>query len=210
MDFLEIKKDLLLKKKVLLDTEKILKLSKGRKFCGYLEQSGIDYELCIKHKESLGCDDSKEYYKRFSQYIKDDYVICKNLLVHERKGEKRSYLLITDCDKKVDLTALKNTLGCSKFEFADYSEMKSLISSEPGNVSLFSMIYDKDRKVELIIDEDLLSKNLLAFHPLYNGMSVFLKPKECFKFLKLIKRNVVIVQFPTKDNEEKIQKCLVK
>ena len=76
--------------------------------------------------------------------------------------------------------------------------MKDLLNTEPGNVSLFNIMYDKEKQVNLIIDEDLLTGKSLAFHPLYNGMSVFLKPTECFKFLKLIDRKCCVLPIDSK------------
>ena len=83
-----------------------------------------------------------------------EYVICKNLLVRERKGERRKFLLVTDSRKQLDLKALKDTLGCSKLEFVQEEEMKRLIHTTPGNVSLFNMMYDKDKQVNYLETED--------------------------------------------------------
>lgn len=161
---------------------------KAKTFCCYLEEHGVHYDRCIKHRKVNGCDESSLYYQRFQEYLQDEYVICKNLLVRERKGERRKFLLVTDSRKQLDLKALKDTLGCSKLEFVQEEEMKSLIHTTPGNVSLFNMMYDKDKQVTLVFDQDLLQAKSLAFHPLYNEMSLFLQPKECLKFMKLIHR----------------------
>lgn len=179
---------------------KLQLMEKAIEFCKYLEKNGITYDLCIKHKEVLGCNDSEEYYRRFQYYLEDNYSICKNLLVHEQKGEKRNFLLITDSTNKIDLNSLKDTLDCKKLEFVNKEEMEKLLNTTPGNVSLFNLIYDKLKKVQLVIDEELFFKKQLAFHPLYNGMSLFLKPDECLKFLELINRNATIVCLPKKDN----------
>ena len=60
-------------------------------------------------------------------------------------------------------------------------------------------MYDKDQQVELIIDEELLTSELLVFHPLYNGMSMFIKPKEIIKFLNMLKRNRIMTELPEKE-----------
>lgn len=202
MEEINVKKELIKLRSYLMQSEDVKhrmdRIKRARTFCKYLEQNNINYDVCIKHQEVLGCDESREYYKRFDEYLDSDYIICKNLLVHERKGEKRNFLIITDSKKKIDLKSLKETIDSKKLEFVDKDNMKDLLNTEPGNVSLFNIMYDKEKQVNLIIDEDLLTGKSLAFHPLYNGMSVFLKPIECFKFLKLIDRKCCVLPIESK------------
>lgn len=190
------------------DLERLKKIEKARNFCTYLEQNGIKYDICIKHKEVLGCDESSLYYQRFEDYLCDDYSICKHLLVRERKGEKRTFLIVTDSSKQVDLSSIREELDCKKLEFVKEDDMKELINTTPGNVSIFNMIYDHDKKVNLVFDEDLLSRESLAFHPLYNGMSLFLKPKECLKYVGLINRDISTFKVPEKTTSKVVQKTL--
>ncbi len=169
-------------------SEELKEIEKGKTMCEYLSSHGISYEWCIKHKKVSGCFESEVYYKRFSDYIGDDYCIGKNLLVQERKGEKRVFLVIVPSTKKVDLNNLREVLNAKKLEFVKEDKMEEILHTKPGNVSIFNLIYDKENMVNLIIDDDILESNLVAFHPLYNGMSVFLKPSEVLKFLSFCGR----------------------
>lgn len=183
------------------------KIEKALSFCEYLDRHGVHFDRCIKHQIVSGCNDSTLYYERFQAYLFDEYVICKNLFVQERKGNKRKFLIITDSRKRVDLTSLKEVIDSKKLEFVHEDTMKDLLHTTPGNVSIFNIVYDSDKRIELIIDEDLLRANELSFHPLYNEMSIFLKPAECLKFLKLIDREATIL--PIKDLvENKCQKVI--
>ena len=169
--------------------EKMKKIMKGKEFCDYLESQGINYEWCIKHKEVLGCDESSLYYEHYKYYIGDDYCICKNLFLQERKGDKRLFLLIVPNDKNVDLKEVKESV------------MEQLLHTTPGNVSIFNLIYDKEQKINLILDQDIFDSTLLAFHPLYNGMSLFLDGENIIKFLSFCHREYVISDVPSKDDE---------
>lgn len=171
----------------------------GKSFCEYLEEHGIHYDYCIKHKEVLGCNESANYYDGCKYFIGDDYCVCKNLFLKERKGEKRLFLVIVPMEKKIDLKELKEKLGTSKLEFASSENMKDLLQTTPGNVSLFNLIFDTDKKVNVILDQDLFANKLLAFHPLYNGMSIFLKEQEVFKFLNLCDRDYLIGEVPSRE-----------
>ncbi len=178
--------------------EKIKKIKVGQDFCHELDESGISYSWCIRHPEVVGCSESRNYYQRYQEYLGSDYSICKHLVVHERKGLKRNFLIIVDDEKSVDLKALKEQLDCSKLEFVDSDALCDLLSTVPGNVSLFNIKFDTDNRVNLIIDSELLDKSLLAFHPLYNGMSLFLTPNDAFKFLDTIDRCATVIDVPSK------------
>ena len=124
---------------------------------------------------------------------------CKNLFLKERKGEKRTFLVIVPMEKQVDLKELKERLGTSKLEFASSAKMQDLLQTTPGNVSIFNLIFDKDKKVNIVLDQDLFDSKLLAFHPLYNGMSIFLKEKEVRKFLDFCDRDYLVGAVPTRE-----------
>ena len=177
------------------ESHRIEMTKKAVKFCDTLERKGIQYDYCIRHKEATGCVD----YSRWNDYLGDDYAVGKHLLVQERKGEKKKYLVITDSSKQVDLKALKEELDCRKLEFVSPSDMESLINATPGNVSIFNLIYDENKEIELIIDEDLMNASEVAFHPLYNGMSIFMPLSECFNFLATIGRSAEVMTIPEKE-----------
>ena len=177
------------------ESHRIEMTKKAVKFCDTLERKGIQYDYCISHKEATGCVD----YSRWNDYLGDDYAVGKHLLVQERKGEKKKYLVITDSSKQVDLKALKEELDCRKLEFVSPSDMESLINATPGNVSIFNLIYDENKEIELIIDEDLIEADEIAFHPLYNGMSIFMPLRECFYFLATIGRSAEVMTIPEKE-----------
>lgn len=163
--------------------EELKRIEKGKLFCEYLVQLGVEYAWCIRHKKVMGCSESERYYERFLSYIGEDYCIGKNLLLQERKGEKRIFLLVVPSDKQVDLKDFGRRMETRKLEFVSSEKMEEVLHTEPGNVSVFHLLYDREKQVHLVLDEELCKYSLLAFHPLYNGLSVFLKPEELFKFL---------------------------
>lgn len=177
------------------ESHRIEMTKKAFQFCDTLERKGVQYDYCIRHKEETGCVD----YSRWNDYLGDDYAVGKHLFVQERKGDKNKYLVITDSSKQVDLKALKEELDCRKLEFVSPSDMENLIKATPGNVSIFNMIYDENKEIKLIIDEDLFEASEVAFHPLYNGMSIFMPMTECFKYLEIIGREAKVMRIPEKE-----------
>ena len=172
---------------------------KAMNFCDWLIKQCIQLDYCVNHPEAIGCVD----YHAYDSYL-GDYAIGKHLLLQERKGKHHKFLVVTDSAKRVDLNILREGLSCNKLEFVGEEEMQSLINTTPGNISIFNMIYDNNREIQLVIDEDLLQAQEIAFHPLYNGMSVFMKPAECFKFLSYINRDAIIM--PIAEKKKVLQK----
>lgn len=191
-----------------IEESKMQKIRKAQDFCQELSDKDISYSWCIKHPEVLGCDESKKYYQRYHAYLGDDYSVCKHLFLQERKGQKRKFLVIVDDEKSVDLKDLKEKIGSSKLEFAPKEELCKSLNTIPGNVSLFHIQFDKEKKVELILDQELFEKQLLAFHPLYNGMSLFLTPASATKYLDTIDRTATIMDIPSKEKEYMLVKSL--
>lgn len=175
------------------ESHRIERTREAFQFCDSLEEKGVHYDYCFVHKEATGCVD----YSRWRRHLGDDYAVGKHLLLQERKGDKNKYLIITDSSKQVDLKSLRERLDCRKLEFVSPTDME-WINATPGNVSIFNMIYDENKEIELIIDEDLVSADEIAFHPLYNGVSIFMPWTECCKFLKGIKRHATIIPIPIK------------
>ena len=180
------------------ESHRIEMTKKAVKFCNTLKRKGVHYDYCISHEEASGCVD----YSEWNDVLGENYAVGKNLFVQERKGDKNKYLIITDSSKQVDLKALKEELDCRKLEFVSPSDMENLINATPGNVSIFNMMYDENKEIKLIIDEDLLEASEVAFHPLYNGMSIFMPLSECFNFLAAIGRSAEVMAIPAKSEEK--------
>ncbi len=178
--------------------EKLKKMKMGQDFCQELEQNGIFYTWCIRHPEVVSCIESRHYYQRYQEYFQTDYSICKHLLVQERKGEKRIFLIVVEDEKEVDLHQMQEVLNCSKLEFVSKEKLESLLHTYSGNISIFHLKYDINHQIKLVMDQDLLHKKLLAFHPLYNGMSVFIEPKYILKYLKIIGCQKKMISIPEK------------
>lgn len=181
--------------------EKKLGMKKTQKLCDFLLEKNIPYELCVRHKEVGSCSDSVRIYERFQSYLDGDYSICKNLLLHEKKKE-RAFLVITEDRKYINMARLKEKLSSGGLRPATEEEMSELLGTYYGNVSLFNIQNDEENQVELVIDQDLLEKDYLAFHPNYNGASIFLKPSKVVSYLNVIDREAKFIDIPVK--EEKI------
>ena len=113
-------------------------------------------------------------------------VRCKNLLVHSKKGPDR-VLVITPPDAMVDLGALGRSLGVGRLSFCSPAEMMNLLGVEPGAMSPFALVADREaRKVRLIMDLALMPASHFLFHPMINTATVSIYSDELSRFLAAI------------------------
>lgn len=97
--------------------------------------------------------------------------ICKNLFLCNRQ-KTAFYLLIMPGDKPFKTKELSGQLGISRLSFADEEHMLEYLDLLPGSVSILGLMNDKEHKVRLVIDEDVLKEELFGCHPCMNTSSI--------------------------------------
>ncbi len=107
----------------------------------------------------------------------------KNLFLIDRK--ERLFLVVAGEETKIDLKSLHNKLGASgRFSFGKPALMQETLGVTPGSVTPFAVMNDIENRVSVAIDEDLLKKAPLNFHPLVNTMSTRIAPGDLLRFLE--------------------------
>ena len=91
-------------------------------------------------------------------------VICKNLFLCNRQKTK-FYLLMMPGDKKFKTKELSSQINSARLSFAGPDSMLEYLDIEPGAVSIMGLMNDKDKNVQLLIDEDVLKDEYLGCHP---------------------------------------------
>ena len=103
--------------------------------------------------------------------------ICKNLLLCNRQCTS-FYLLLMPGGKPFKTKELSAQIGSSRLSFADGSYMEEYLDITPGSLSVLGLMNDKDHKVQLLIDEDLLSWEKIGMHPCINTSSLWLRTED--------------------------------
>ena len=91
-------------------------------------------------------------------------MICKNLFLCNRQ-KTAFYLLMMPGDKKFKTRELSSQMGSSRLSFAEPADMLRLLDIEPGAVSIMGLMNDRNREVNLLIDEDVLKGEFIGCHP---------------------------------------------
>ncbi|MBQ9065809.1 MAG: prolyl-tRNA synthetase associated domain-containing protein [Blautia sp.] len=103
--------------------------------------------------------------------------ICKNLFLCNRQKTK-FYLLVMPGDKTFKTKELSGQMGISRLSFAEEEYMEQFLDIHPGSVSVLGLMNDKEKRVQLIIDEDVLKEEMFGCHPCENTSSMRFKTED--------------------------------
>ena len=108
--------------------------------------------------------------------------VVKNLFLRDAKG-RRYFLVVLSKEKQADLRALGERLGV-KLSFASPERLAACMGLEKGSVTPFGVLNDQERKVEVLLDQDLRTRPLVAVHPNENTATVALAPEDLLQVLE--------------------------
>ena len=100
--------------------------------------------------------------------------ICKNLLLCNRQCTD-FYLLLLPGDKPFKTKELSAQIGSSRLSFASPEYMERFLDITPGSLSVLGLMNDKENKVRLLIDRDVLNGEYIGCHPCINTSSLRLR-----------------------------------
>lgn len=109
--------------------------------------------------------------------------MCKNLFLCNSQ-KTVFYLLMMPGEKKFKTKELSKQIGSARLSFASEEYMVKFLNIHPGAVSIMGLMNDTDKRVNLLIDEDVLKEEYLGCHPCVNTASLQLKTRDVLeKFL---------------------------
>ena len=103
--------------------------------------------------------------------------MCKNLFLSNRQ-ETVFYLLLIPTDKPFKTKDLSAQLGVARLSFGKAEYMEEYLDITPGSLSILGLMNDKENNVQLLIDEDILSSDLIGVHPCVNTSSLAVTVKD--------------------------------
>jgi len=127
-----------------------------------------------------------------------DAHICKNLFLCNRQ-QTQFYLLLMRGEKPFKTKYLSAQLGCSRLSFADAGHMADYLNTVPGSVSALELMFDRDNKVQLVIDEPLLADEFLCAHPGLNRSTLRLKREDLLRFVRAVGHEPALVNLPVEE-----------
>ena len=108
--------------------------------------------------------------------------MCKNLMLCNRQCTV-FYLLLTPSEKVFKTSELSKKIGSSRLSFAKPEPMEEYLDITPGSLSILGLMNDKEKHVNLLIDEDVLKGEFIGVHPCINTSSLRIKTADLMEKL---------------------------
>ena len=135
-----------------------------------LDRLGVAYER-VDHEPAM----TMEVCQAIDEVLQA--TICKNLFLCNRQ-ETAFYLLMMPDNKPFRTKDLSAQIGSARLSFAKPEYMEQFLNITPGSVSVMGLMNDKEKRVQLLIDEDVLNSEYVGCHPCINTSSIRLLTKD--------------------------------
>ncbi len=156
----------------------------------FLERHGIPYRR-YDHEAVYTCEQADRL------AIPPGPARTKNLFLRDRKA-RRHILLSVGADRNVDIKALEEVLGARGLSFASPKRLWEFLRIEPGSVTILAVLNDAAKRVEVVVDKDLWTRDALQCHPLVNTSTLVISRQDVERFLELTGHTPRIVKVPVR------------
>ena len=142
------------------------RLDKEIRVYDFLDKLGVQYQR-IDHEAAMTMEACEE----IDRALGDNTTICKNLFLCNRQ-ETDFYLLLMPGDKPFKTKDLSAQIHSARLSFAKPEYMEKYLDITPGSVSVLGLMNDSEKKVQLLIDEDVMKEPYFGCHPCINTSSL--------------------------------------
>ena len=165
------------------------RLDKEKRVYDLLDELGIEYAR-VDHPAAETMEACEEIEKVLGVEI------CKNLFLCNRQ-KTDFYLLMMPGSKPFKTKDITKQLSCARLSFAGAEFMQEFLDITPGSVSVLGLMNDKENRVRLVIDKDILDGEYIGCHPCINTSSLSIKTQDIInKFLPAVTHEPTIVEMP--------------
>ena len=149
-----------------------------------INYSRIDHEAAMTMEACIAIDQAM------------DATMCKNLLLCNRQCTA-FYLLLLPGGKPFKTSVLSKQIGSSRLSFADGSYMEQYLDITPGSLSVLGLMNDKENRVTLLIDREVLKGQYIGVHPCVNTSSLRLRTEDLMQtIIPAMGHPVTLVDLP--------------
>jgi Ala-tRNA(Pro) deacylase len=130
----------------------------------------------VEHPPLFTVEDGKDWHDKIPG------LHCKNLFIKDKKDQ--IWLVVMPGDKRADLGRLEKQLGAPRFSFGKPALLLEVLGLTPGSVTPFALVNDKEKRVTVILDSEMLKSDEVNFHPLHNAASTTIKSVDLVRFIE--------------------------
>ena len=162
----------------------------------FLETNQIEYKL-FKHQPVFKAEDKPILID--SDGVNTIPGLQSKTLFLKDKKTGAFFLVSVSEQKRVDLKALSEILSCNRFTFGKEEELLEILKLTPGSVTPFGLMFDDQKKVTFVLDEDFLKASLATFHPMRNDMTIAIAPQNFLIYMEKIGHQPKVINIPVQN-----------
>ncbi|HEX3867309.1 MAG TPA: prolyl-tRNA synthetase associated domain-containing protein [Gemmatimonadaceae bacterium] len=156
-----------------------------------LDAAGVRYRR-FDHAPVFTCDDA------YAALPNEPAVQTKNLFLRDKRG-RRHALLVTSCEKAVDIKRFAKQIDADHLSFASAERMMTYLGVTPGSVTVLGLINDPEHAVELYVDADVWRAEAWRCHPLINSATLVIARQDVEKLLAHTGHTARVVTLESRD-----------
>ena len=115
----------------------------------------------------------------------------KNLFLKCKKN--KLWLVVTLEDANVDLKTLHRLIGSGRLSFGKPDLLIEALGVPPGSVTPFALINDKSARVNVVLDQTMMQRDPLNYHPLENNATTTIGSEDLLTFIRATGHDPVIL-----------------
>lgn len=151
----------------------------------FLEELGIDYTL-YEHEPVFTAEEALKVCGHIPG------VHCKSLFLKD-KGDAFWLVTLPD-EKRANLKALPEKIGSKRLSFGNAALLMDALGVTPGSVTPLALINDAARRVQLVLDREMMDEELINLHPLVNTATITLQTADLLRFLETLGRKPLLAE----------------
>ena len=153
-----------------------------------LEELGIEFEV-VEHPPAFTTEQADSYIEGL------EGVRTKSMFLTNKK-KTQFYLLIMDDQNPLDMDDFKEQVGANRIRMASTESLAEKMQLPAGTVSPFGLLNNEEKDILVYFDQDIVSEEIMTFHPNTNEKTIFIKTQDLFRFLESIGFNYEILTLP--------------
>lgn len=138
----------------------------------------ISYQI-VEHPPVFTTEEANRYIEGW------EGVRTKSLFLTNRK-KTAYYLIIMDDSKRLDMAKFEETIKEKRIKMASPANLKEKLGLEPGSVSIFGLLNNTTKDVQVYFDQDIMPEKIMSFHPNDNTKTIFVKTTDILNFIEAI------------------------
>ena len=143
-----------------------------------LQELGIIFDV-VEHPPVFTTEQADSYIEGM------EGVRTKSMFLTNRK-KTQYYLLIMGDKKRLDMDDFKVQVGANRIRMASLDSLAEKMTLPAGTVSPFGLLNNEEKDILVYFDKDIVSEDIMTFHPNTNEKTIFIKSKDLFRFLESI------------------------